>query len=174
MSEDASNVGGARQVEVQLRVERMYVKDASFESPGAPSIFSTQFQPNFQVDINTGINSLGDNRHEVVLAVTATANRDEEHIAYIAEVHQAGIFEVKGVEGAALHPVLGIACPNMLFPYVREALDNLIVKGGFPPLQLAPVNFENLFRQAAAGQDQAQTASAAAEADAAGSDKITH
>ena len=156
MSDDSA-LADAEQVEVQLRVERMYVKDLSFESPGAPSIFGTQFQPNFQVDINSTVNSLGDDRHEVVLAVTVTSQRDEQRVAYIAEVHQAGIFEIRGVDGGALRQVLGIACPNMLFPYVREALDGIIVKGGFPPLQLAPVNFETLFVQAAAQQRKSES-----------------
>lgn len=160
-----------QQIEVQLRVERMYIKDASFESPGAPSVFASQFQPNFQVDINSTVNSLGDHRHEVVLAITVTAKRNEEHVAYIAEVHQAGIFEVKGVEGGALRQVQGIACPNMLFPYVREALDGLIVKGGFPPLQLAPVNFDTLFRQAAAQQSEAAADDNSADD---GSEPVTH
>ena len=165
MSEASDNQSPAGQIEVQLRVERMYVKDVSFESPGAPSIFGIQFQPKFQVDINTTVNSLGDDRHEVVLAVTVTAQRDETHVAYLAEIHQAGIFEIKGVQAGALRQVLGIACPNMLFPYVREALDSVIVKGGFPPLQLAPVNFESLYVQAqnqaqSQGQNSEQTGSA--------------
>ncbi len=145
-------------VQVQLRVERMYVKDASLESPGAPSIFSEQFRPEMKVDINTSVNSLGDNRHEVVLSVTVTATRDEQRTAYLVEVHQAGIFVIEGVQGAALRQVLGVACPNMLFPYLREALDNLVVKAGFPALQLAPVNFDALYGQALAQQRQQQQA----------------
>ncbi|MEM7101261.1 MAG: protein-export chaperone SecB [Pseudomonadota bacterium] len=158
-----------KQIEVQLRVERMYVKDLSFESPGAPSIFSGEFQPKFQVDLNTSVNSLGDDRHEVVLSVTTTASRTDDRVAYIAEVHQAGIFEVKGVEGAALQQVVSIACPNMLFPYVREALDSLIVKGGFQPLQLAPVNFEQLYMQAVANRKNEATGEPGQP-----DDKITH
>lgn len=134
--------------QVQLRIERLYVKDASFESPGAPSIFLEQFQPEMQVDINTSVNSLGDNRHEVVLAGTVTAKRSEDRHAYIVEVQQAGIFVIEGAEGATLRQVLGIACPNSLFPYLRESLDALVSKGGFPPIHLAPVNFEMLFAEA--------------------------
>ena len=173
-----------QQIQVQLRVERMYVKDASFESPGAPSIFLEQFQPTFQVDINSTVNSLGDDRHEVVLAATTTAKRDDDRTAYIVEVQQAGIFQVKGVQGGALQQVLGVACPTMLFPYLREVLDNLVVKGGFPPLQLAPVNFDALYAQAISQQATKQNAeqdaqpSPEAEANLAsspdGQDKITH
>ena len=100
----------SEQIQVQLKIERIYVKDASFESPGAPSIFTEQFQPEMQVDINTGVNSLGDNRHEVVLRATITAKRSEDKHAYIVEVQQAGIFVVEGAEGGALRQVLGIAC----------------------------------------------------------------
>ena len=150
----------SEQIQVQLKIERIYVKDASFESPGAPSIFTEQFQPEMQVDINTGVNSLGDNRHEVVLRATITAKRSEDKHAYIVEVQQAGIFVVEGAEGGALRQVLGIACPNTLFPYLRETLDGLVTKGGFPPLHLAPVNFEMLYGEAmrqASEQAQEQT-----------------
>ena len=135
-------------VQVQLRIERLYMKDASFESPGAPSIFTQQFQPEMKVDINTSVNSLGDSRHEVVLSATVNAMRSDEKHAYIVEVQQAGIFVIEGAEGQTLRQVLGIACPNTLFPYLRETLDSLVTKGGFPPLQLAPVNFEMLYAEA--------------------------
>ena len=101
-----------------------------------------------QVDINTGVNSLGDNRHEVVLRATVTAKRSEDKHAYIVEVQQAGIFVIEGAEGNALRQVLGVACPNALFPYLRETLDGMVTKGGFPPLHLAPVNFEMLYAEA--------------------------
>ena len=137
-----------RQIQVELRVERMYVKDASFESPGAPLIFTEQFNPSINVDIESSVNSLGDDRHEVVLTTTVTARRDEDKVAYVVEVHQAGIFLIKGVDGGPLRQILSVTCPTMLFPYLREAIDNLVIKGGFAALQLAPVNFEALFEQA--------------------------
>ena len=96
-----------RRVQVQLSLERIYLKDASFESPGTPTIFLEEFRPEMQVDINTGVNSLGDSRHEVVLTVTVTAKRKESLVAYIAEVHEAGIFFIEGVDGEALRQVLG-------------------------------------------------------------------
>ena len=132
----------------QLRIERLYLKDASFESPGAPSIFSEQWRPETQVDINTTVNNLGDNRHEVVLAVTVTSKRDGDRVAFVAEVHYAGIFVINGLDAQQLHQVIGITCPNTLFPYVRENLDSLVVRGGFPAMQLAQVNFEALYAQA--------------------------
>ena len=143
---ETSNEGADSQP--QLRIERMYLKDASFESPGSPSIFSEQWRPETQVDINTTVNNLGDNRHEVVLAVTVTSKRDGDRVAFVAEVHYAGIFVINGLDAQQLHQVIGIACPNTLFPYVRENLDSLVVRGGFPAMQLAQVNFEALYAQA--------------------------
>ncbi|CAE7459333.1 secB [Symbiodinium pilosum] len=103
---------------------------------------------NLPVDINTTVNNLGDNRHEVVLAVTVTSKRDGDRVAFVAEVHYAGIFVINGLDAQQLHQVIGIACPNTLFPYVRENLDSLVVRGGFPAMQLAQVNFEALYAQA--------------------------
>ena len=140
----------------QLRIERLYLKDASFESPGTPSIFSEQWRPETQVDINTTVNNLGDQRHEVVLAITVTSKRDGERVAFVAEVQYAGIFVIQGVDAQQLHQVVGIACPNTLFPYARENLDSLVVRGGFPALQLAPVNFEVLYAQAVQKANEAQ------------------
>ncbi len=132
----------------QLRIERLYLKDASFESPGSPTIFGEQWRPETQVDINTTVNKLGDDRHEVVLAVTVTSKREGDRVAFVAEVHYAGIFVIEGVDAKQLHQVIGIACPNTLFPYVRENLDSLVVRGGFPAMQLAQINFEALYAQA--------------------------
>jgi preprotein translocase subunit SecB len=146
--DSVSESGAAKPVQAQLRIERMYLKDASFESPGSPTIFGEQWRPETQVDINTVVNNLGDNRHEVVLAVTVTSKREGDRTAFVAEVQYAGIFVIAGVDASQLHQVVGIACPNTLFPYVRENLDSLVVRGGFPALQLAPVNFEVLYAQA--------------------------
>ncbi|MEE4283504.1 MAG: protein-export chaperone SecB [Pseudomonadales bacterium] len=148
MSETTNEGAEPQSQQPQLRIERMYLKDASFESPGTPSIFSEQWRPETQVDINTTVNNLGDNRHEVVLAVTVTSKRDGDRVAFVAEVHYAGIFVINGLDAQQLHQVIGIACPNTLFPYVRENLDSLVVRGGFPAMQLAQVNFEALYAQA--------------------------
>ncbi len=149
----------AKANQAQLRIERLYLKDASFESPGSPTIFREKWQPETQVDINTTVNNLGDSRHEVVLAVTVTSQRDGDRVAFVAEVHYAGIFVIEGVDAAQLHQVVGISCPGTLFPYVRETLDSMIVRGGFPAIHLAPVNFEVLYAKAmqqAAQQQQAE------------------
>ena len=163
MSESDSttvDTGQSQDNQVQMRIERLYLKDASFESPGSPSIFADQqWRPKTQVDINTRANSLGDNRHEVVLTTTVTSKRDEDKVAFLAEIQYAGIFVIEGANDAQLQQVLGIACPNTLFPYVRENLDNLVVRGGFPAMQMAPVNFEALFAHAVnqARQQQADS-----------------
>jgi len=140
--------------QAQLRIERLYLKDASFESPGSPAIFSEQWRPESQVDINTSVNNLGDNRHEVVLSVTVTSKREGEKVAFVVEVHYAGIFIIEGLDGPQRHRVLGTACPTTLFPYLRENLDSLVTRGGFPALQLAPVNFDVLYAQALAQANQ--------------------
>ena len=144
---------------VQMGVERIYLKDASFESPGSPDIFTEQVRPEMQVDINTRVSGLSEDRHEVVLSLTITARKSESAALYVVEVQQAGVFKVSGPEDT-LRPLLGIACPNLLFPYAREAVDNLVVKGGFGPVNLAPVNFEMIYRQAIEaskdGQDSTQ------------------
>lgn len=135
-------------IQVQIKIERIYLKDASFESPGSPTVFGEQFRPEMKVDINTRVNNLGDNRHEVVLSVTVNASRSEDRTTYIVEVQQAGIFVINASEGDNISPVLGVHCPNMLFPYMRENVDSLVTKGGFPPVHLAPVDFKMLFTQA--------------------------
>ena len=134
--------------QVQLRIEKVYLKDVSFESPKSPEVFTRQWQPNMSVDINTRAKPLPDDRHEVVLSLTIRAQVDEAYLGFLVEVQQAGIFYIKNADPAQLSPVLGIACPNPLFPYARESVDSLVVKGGFPPIQLAQVNFEALYVQA--------------------------
>ena len=138
----------AQTTAAQLRIERIYLKDASFESPGAPSIFNEQLRTDLKIDINHTVNSLGDQRHEVVLSVTATSQRDDERTAFVAEIHQAGIFHIEGVNDGQLQQVLSITCPHTLFLYLRESLDALVIKGGFPALRLSPINFEALYAEA--------------------------
>lgn len=132
----------------QVRLERLYLKDVSFESPRTPDVFGEAWQPEFQLDINTRTNGLADERFEVVLTVTLRAKSDSGKTAYIVEVQQAGVFQISNLDEAASQRVLGTLCPGTLFPYVRETVDSLAVKGGFPAVQLAPVNFEALYAEA--------------------------
>ncbi|MBB3048417.1 preprotein translocase subunit SecB [Litorivivens lipolytica] len=138
-------------------LQRIYLKDCSLESPASPMIFTKAWKPKFKVDLNTRSQHIAEKSHEVILTVTLTAELDDEKVLLI-EVQQAGLFAIEGIEGDTLKQVLGIACPNLLFPYAREAVDSLALKGGFPAVGLQPVNFEALFREA---QKQAQAQAAA-------------
>ena len=147
----------------QFAMQRIYSKDLSFESPATPGVFKKQWQPQVNVDLNTKSDKVDEEGNfEVVLTITITAKMEEE-TAFLVEVQQAGIFFIKGFEGEELRRILGTAAPNILFPYARETIDNLCVKGGFPPIMLAPVNFDALYQQAVA-QAQAQGAEQGAEA----------
>lgn len=132
----------------QFSMQRIYTKDLSFESPDSPAIFRKQWQPKVNVDLNTKSDRIDENgNYEVVLTITVTAKVEEE-TAFLVEVQQAGIFFISGIEGDNLRRVLGTACPNILFPYARENIDSVVVKGGFPAVMLAPVNFDALYQQA--------------------------
>ncbi len=131
----------------QFALQRIYVKDISFESPKAPEIFRKAWQPEVKLDLNTSNTALGDDLHEVVLSLTATVAGDGETM-FMVEIQQAGIFLLQGIPDADKHRTLGAFCPNILFPYAREAIDNMVTRGSFPPLQLAPVNFDALYEQA--------------------------
>ena len=146
----------------QFATQRIYTKDISFESPAAPNIFRSEWKPSINVDLNTKSNRIDEEgNHEVILTLTITAKL-EEQTAFLVEVQQAGIFFVAGIEGDALRQLLATVAPTILFPYAREAVDNLVVKGGFPPLMLSPVNFDALFRQAVAQQAAEEGAAAGA------------
>lgn len=132
----------------QILLERLYLKDASFESPRSPVTFTEPWKPEFHLDINTRTTGLGQDRFEVVLSATLRANGEGGKAAYIAEIQQAGVFQVAGLPDFERNRVLGTLCPGTLFPYVRETVDNLVVKGGFPAVHLAPVNFEALYAEA--------------------------
>ncbi|TVP51817.1 MAG: protein-export chaperone SecB [Halomonadaceae bacterium] len=131
----------------QFAIQRVYTKDSSFESPNAPKIFQEQWKPQVSMDLNTAHSKISDNQYEVVLTLTITSKL-EEKTAYMVEVQQAGVFQVKNIEGARLAQLLGAYCPNMLFPYAREAVDTLVTKGSYPALMLAPVNFDAIYQQA--------------------------
>ncbi len=132
----------------QFALQRIYSKDLSFESPGTPEVFKKQWQPKVNVDLNTRSEKIDDQGNfEVVLTITLTAKLEEE-TAFLVEVQQAGIFYITGFEGEELRQILGTAAPNILFPYARECIDAVCVKGGFPAVMLAPVNFDALYQQA--------------------------
>ena len=132
--------------EVQVALQRIYVKDISFESPNAPEIFQQQWQPKVNLDLQHNSKKLADDIYEVSLEITAKVENGDK-TAFITEVEQAGIFMIKGISGDNLNRVMGTFCLNILFPYVRETIDGLCIKGSFPPLVLAPINFDQLFEQ---------------------------
>jgi preprotein translocase subunit SecB len=132
----------------QFAVQRIYTKDLSFESPTTPTIFKKQWQPKVNVDLNTKSDAIDkEGNFEVVLSITITAKIEDE-TAFLIEVQQAGIFYISGFEGEELRRILATAAPNILFPYARETIDSICVKGAFPAIMLAPVNFDALYQQA--------------------------
>lgn len=139
--------------QAQFALQRIYLKDLSFESPNSPVVFQEQWQPQVNLDLNTSHTKINENQYEVVLSLTVTAKLGEK-VAYIVEVQQAGIFLVQGIEGPQLGQMLGAYCPTILFPYAREAIDNSVNKGSFPSLMLAPVNFDAIYAQALERQQQ--------------------
>ena len=152
MSDEALNgmndgaAGPAETNGPQFTVEKIYVKDVSFEVPNAPQVFSEPAQPQLQMNLNQRVQRLGENAFEVVLAVTLTCKAGDK-VAYVAEVQQAGVFGLIGLEPQAVDGLLGTQCPNILFPYVRQLLSDLIQAGGFPPFFLQPINFDGLYAE---------------------------
>lgn len=130
----------------QFELKHIYVKDISFESPRSPEIFQKEWEPKVSIDLSTQAQNLSEQAYEVSLMVTVTAKADDKE-AYIAEAKQAGIFMVRNFSKDQLDHFLNVYCPNLLYPYIRETLSNLIIKGGFAPLYLAPVNFDALYQQ---------------------------
>jgi preprotein translocase subunit SecB len=131
----------------QFTIQRIYLKDASFESPRSPQIFTSgEMQPQVNVQLNTSNELVAEGVYEVVLSVTLTA-KIEEATAFLVEVKQAGLFSMVGFTEESLGGMLGAYCPEMLFPYAREAISELITKGGFPQLLISPVNFNALYTE---------------------------
>ncbi|MCK2148727.1 MULTISPECIES: protein-export chaperone SecB [Marinobacter] len=139
--------GSENQNQPQFALQRIYVKDLSFESPNSPLVFQEQWKPEVNLDLNTSHSKVSDNQYEVVLSMTVTSKVGEK-VAYIVEIQQAGVFMVQGIDGAQLGQMLGAYCPTILFPYAREAIDGVVNKGSFPALMLAPVNFDAIYAQA--------------------------
>ncbi len=140
--------GQQEKPQLQFALQRIYVKDLSFEAPNSPAVFQQPFKPKVGLDLNTSSQKVGEDLYEVVIKVTAQVTHSEEGTtSFLAEIEQAGLFRIGGLEGAQLDHTLGAFCPNVLFPYARECIDNLVNRGGFPPLMLAPVNFEAIYAQ---------------------------
>lgn len=130
----------------QFNLQRVYCKDISFETPNSPQSFLEEWNPDMNLNLNTQVQTLGEDAYEVVLVVTVTVKNNDK-TAFLAEVHQAGIFQISGIPEDQRSPVMGITCPNILFPFAREAVADLVTRGSFPQLLLSPVNFEQLYAQ---------------------------
>jgi preprotein translocase subunit SecB len=145
MADEQLNVAAEEQ-QVPFAIQRIYVKDISFESPNAPAIFRKEWQPEVKLDLDTRSEKLEDNMFEVILSLTVTTTVGGE-TAFLCEVQQAGIFAVPELQDAQMAHMLASFCRNILFPYARETVANLVNRGTFPQLNLAPVNFDALFAQ---------------------------
>ena len=132
--------------ERQFTLQKIYVKDISFETPNSPEIFTLQWEPKIELNLASNAKQLQDGLFDVVLTVTLTVKVGDK-TAYLVEIAQAGIFSALGFSEAEMGQLLGSYCPTVLFPYAREAVSDLVGKGGFPPMLLAPVNFDALYVQ---------------------------
>ncbi len=129
-------------------VEKLYVKDLSLEVPHAPKIFLEQETPEVDMRINTTASQIEENFFECVVTVTVTAKLADNRVVFLNEVSQAGIFRLENIPESDVNILLGVACPNILFPYAREVVSSTVTRAGFPPVLLAPINFEAMFNQA--------------------------
>lgn len=149
MAEEQQTNGAAapteEQSQVQFAIQRIFTKDVSFEAPNSPAVFRKEWKPDLKLDLNVKHEKIEDGVYEVVLTLTAT-NKVEEEVAFLCEVHQAGIFTIgEEVQEGQLAHMLGSFCPNILFPYARECVASLVNRATFPQLNLAPVNFDAIF-----------------------------
>lgn len=147
----------------QFVLQKIYVKDSSFEAPNAPAVFQEEGAPQLQLNLAQKIGTLSENVYEVVLTATLTCTLNGK-TAYLAEVSQAGIFGAAGFDQRNLEAILSTYCPNVLFPYARQAVSDLIVSGGFPPYYLQPINFDQLYAEQLRRRAQGEAAPAVGNA----------
>lgn len=145
----------------RFSIQKIYIKDLSFETPHSPQIFQEEWKPTVNLDLSSAASGVTENIFEVVLSVTVTVSFGEKTV-YLAEVKQAGIFQIQDLPKEVLARVLATVCPNILFPFAREVVADLAMRGGFPQLLIAPMNFEALYAQHQQ-QQAAEAAQAAAE-----------
>ena len=141
-----------------LSIQKIYVKDLSVENPGAPQSFFLQEAPQVEVGLRSRGEQIEQDIYECVLTVTVTA-KIADKILFLVEVAQGGVFQIRGVPVADIQPIIGIHCPNVLFPYIRETIADAISRAGFPPVHLDPINFELLYQQQLANLAQQPAAS---------------
>ena len=134
------------QLQPVFAIEKIYIKDLSLEIPNAPSIFLERDTPEINMQLGGKNQHIDEGLYEVLLTVTVTA-KIKDKIMFLVEVQQAGIFRIRNVSDEEIDPVLGIGCPTILFPYLREAVSDIVTRAGFPPVILSPVNFEAIYQQ---------------------------
>lgn len=139
--------------ENQFSIQKLYIKDISFESPDTPEVFTfNNWEPQIELNLNNSHKNISEGVYEVVMSVTATVKNNDK-TAFLVEVQQAGIFNISGFNEQDVKYILGAQCMNILFPYAREVVSDLTNRGGFPPLLLSPVNFDALYAQALQQQE---------------------
>ena len=143
---DKKEVSEEQNNEPHFSIEKIYLKDVSFESPAAPAVFTEEWNPEINMDLNSQGHPIDKNVYEVELSLTVTA-KNKDKTAFLVEIKQCGIFSIANMDEDNLNGMLGSFCPNILFPYAREAISDLVTKGGFPQLLLAPVNFDAIYAQ---------------------------
>jgi len=131
---------------ITFTIDKIYIKDLSLENPGSPQSFLTQEQPQVEVGLRTRGEQIQPDVYECVLTVTLTAKVGDRPL-FLVEASQAGLFTIRGVPADQLQPIIAINCPTVLFPYIREALADCVTRAGFPPVHLAPINFDTLYQQ---------------------------
>lgn len=167
MTEENKDVVNNEEQEIQavLQIQRIYVKDVSFEAPNLPHIFNQEWKPKLAFDLSTETVKLANDLYEVCLNISVeTTLEDSGDVAFICEVKQAGVFTISGLEDMQMAHCLTAQCPNMLFPYARELVSNLVNRGTFPALNLSPVNFDALFVEYLQRQQQEQESAEQAKA----------
>ena len=167
MSESQASANENAENQQQFALQKIYVKDLSFETPNSPAVFTQEWKPDVNVELDTKGKEIATDVHEVVLGITVTVKMDG-NVAYLVEIHQAGIFTIKGFADNERGAMLGSYCPNVLFPFAREVISDLVTKGGFPQLLLAPVNFDAIYHE------HLQRAQAQSEQKPGAEDEIVH
>jgi preprotein translocase subunit SecB len=148
----------SQEQEQQFIIQRIYIKDVSFEAPNSPGVFTQEWQPDTNLDLNTHVNTLANDNYEVELLITITV-KSADKVAFLVEVKQAGVFFIHGYAQEQLNHLLAAYCPNILFPYAREVIAGMVSKGSFPELHLSPINFDALYARRLQ-EEQAKTGAA--------------
>ncbi len=138
------NTAATEEQQARFVIQKIYTKDISFETPNSPEIFRDEWQPQLDLQLGNEYAQIDDDNHEITLTVTVTAKVGDK-VAFLVEVKQAGIFTLTGYSDQEMGPLVGSYCPNTLFPFAREVISDVVLKGGFPQLVLAPVNFDALY-----------------------------